>query len=982
MHRFFLRHVFTPAALCALALSASAQCRADDGMFPPAPAAKARIDFDGRGFLIDGNRTFIASGSLHYPRVPRALWRDRLLKFKRAGLNTVETYAFWNFHEEQEGQWDFTGDRDINAFLKLVKELGMYAIVRVGPYVCAEWDSGGYPIWLRFKPGVRVREDNPEFEKYMDRWFDKIMPIVAANQIHRGGSVIMVQLENEHPQSWGTSIPNNYFKHLQAKAISMGIEVPYFFSGEHHEADPGDEPWDSVGRTNPWFSTEFYPGWFSIYGPVDNPEERRHSTWRVLANGGNGYNYYMFHGGTNFGYWNNNEDAASYDYGCPIGQAGDIRPDYYLLKNAAYFARGFQDVLEDSVNATSAYSGAATNAEIAITARKSPAGTIVFLDNKGKSPCVSQVKDASGRVYPSAGPIQFDKFEVVPIVSGFAVAGSIKIAFSATRILGLFDQNGEKTLVVYGHPGEPGEMTFDAPAGAVVTGPAGSWATDADGKKTLKILFSEGAPAEFRLSSGGNHVRILAMSIDQALKTWSVTAGAGSYLMTGPAYVGDVSATARGLALDTQSPLDVAPGRVWVYGPSIDGGAQDAADAASGVPTTAPHLGTWKEHLVTAQAAGMDDSGWRASRDPEQMGVDGDRTAYAWYRTHINASAAGEYALWFNSARDRLIPFLDGKRVQPTKDTVNPLVLDLPAGTHSLAIFATHAGRDKIFGYMGPITDYDSKGLVGPAFLRSPNSASYPLDAWVGKPAKENDPIPVPGDPALVPIKVGVDAFKSGGEFYWYQTTLPAIQGASPTGTLRFESVDDIGVIYVNGKKLATHSGWDQAFSVPLDGVLLPGKPNILSVLVQNTNGPGGVLKPVTLTAFTDSTPITGWKMRGGIGEPAAITDWKPTGGDAPGVPRYYQTTFAYDGSSRENAVIRVVPDPKAHGFIWVNGHNIGRYPETLHVEGLYIPECWLKSGANSLIVFDEDGMGAENIHLRIEDVASWNNGVVNIAAK
>src|SRR5215216_2632440 len=258
-----------------------ATVRADDNMFPPGAGAKAAIDFDGRGFLLNGQRTFIVSGSLHYPRVPRALWRDRLLRMKRGGFNTVETYAFWNFHEPKEGQWDFSGDKDLDAFLKLAHEMGMYTIVRVGPYVCAEWDSGGYPVWLRFKPGVKVRQDNLEYITYVDKWLDKVMPIVAANQIHRGGAVIMVQLENEHPQGWGREMPNNYFRHLRAKALSLGVEVPYFFSGLHHDSDPAhDNPWDSKNRATPWFTTEFWPGWYDRYGNPKDWQRFDRGTWK------------------------------------------------------------------------------------------------------------------------------------------------------------------------------------------------------------------------------------------------------------------------------------------------------------------------------------------------------------------------------------------------------------------------------------------------------------------------------------------------------------------------------------------------------------------------------------------------------------------------------------------------------------------------------------------------------------------------------
>ena len=282
---------------------------------------------------------------MHYSRIPRALWRDRLLRIKRAGFNTIETYAFWNFHEMQEGKWDFSGDKDFGAYLRLIKELGMYAIVRVGPYVCAEWDSGGYPVWLRFRPGVQVRVDNAAFEGYVDKWFDKIMPIVAANQIHKGGAVILVQLENEHPLGWGKEMPNGYFTHLRDKALSLGLQVPYFFSGLHHGHDPaGDQPWDSAARTNPWMTTEFWPGWYDIYGPLNARDYRTYTRglWKILAYGGNGYNFYMLHGGTDFDTWNDDEVASNYDYGAAVGQTGDPRPVYYAFKRGSLFARSFR----------------------------------------------------------------------------------------------------------------------------------------------------------------------------------------------------------------------------------------------------------------------------------------------------------------------------------------------------------------------------------------------------------------------------------------------------------------------------------------------------------------------------------------------------------------------------------------------------------------------------------------------------------------
>ena len=325
----------TPILLVSLLTATAA---ANDAMYLPAPAAQKTIQIDGHGFIINGQRTYVASGSIHYARVPHELWRDRLLRLKRAGFNTVETYAFWNFHEPRENEWDFSGDKDFGAFLSTAQELGLYAIVRVGPYVCAEWDSGGWPIWLKFKPPFKVRTADPAFLAWNDHWYDKILPIVAAHQVHKGGNVIMVQLENEHPQGWGTVNGSPYFDHLREKALALGIEVPFFFSGLNHGHGP--TPGKLEGRKTPWFSTEFWPGWFDLYGKLGSKRfhEVERDNWKILAKGGHGHNFYMLHGGTNFETWNDNSGAASYDYGAAIGQCGDLRPIYYRMKRANLFA--------------------------------------------------------------------------------------------------------------------------------------------------------------------------------------------------------------------------------------------------------------------------------------------------------------------------------------------------------------------------------------------------------------------------------------------------------------------------------------------------------------------------------------------------------------------------------------------------------------------------------------------------------------------
>src|SRR5579871_4158287 len=329
---FVLKSIaFVIIVLCPVACGSGAEIN----FFPPAPTAAPVDNFDANGFVINGQRTFVASGSLHMPRVPRDLWRDRLLRIKRAGFNTVQTYVFWNYHEQKENTFDFTGEKDLSAFLSLAQEMGLYATVRVGPYVCAEWDSGGYPLWIRFEDDSRVRGNFPTYIDLQNKWLSKVLPIVAAHQINKGGNVIFVQLENEGAfwGAWTQDHPNKdpYWQSLYQSALDNGIQVPFFMSGMHHGGaplpkDPGSSPLStdsSPTRVNPWYATEVWAAWFDIYGDRDGTNTGTLQFMsRALATGANGFNYYMVHGGTNFDNWGDS-GSATYDYGAAIGQAGD-----------------------------------------------------------------------------------------------------------------------------------------------------------------------------------------------------------------------------------------------------------------------------------------------------------------------------------------------------------------------------------------------------------------------------------------------------------------------------------------------------------------------------------------------------------------------------------------------------------------------------------------------------------------------------------
>lgn len=1002
MHRS-IRHL--PLLLLALVLLAS-RAHAfgwpgdNDNIFPPAPAAKNSINFDGRGFMIDGKRTFIAAGALHYSRVPRALWRDRLLRIKRAGYNTVQTYVFWNFHEYKEGKFDFSGDRDFGAYLKLIHSLGMYAIVRVGPYDNAEWNSGGWPIWMRFKQGMVVRTDDKKFLFYLDRWLDHLMPIVASNQINHGGAVIMVQLENEDSRGAGTDLPDAYFKHLRDKCVALGLQVPYFFSGLNHSDNPaGDDPFDITKRTSPWYSSEFWTGWIQFYGSdPDRTEKRIRATWNVIANGGAGYSHYTMAGGSDFADWACDAQAASYDFGAPIGQAGDLRPMYYGFKRAALFATSFQRILANAPDSTPKHKADAVGTGVDTVARTGPAGTIVFLRNQTAAAVKAQVKDSTGKAFPAAGPLTLDPNEIMPIVEDYALAPGVRLNLAATHTLGTLINKNSVTLVIFGSPGDPAELHFTAVNTLpVVVKPAKSGAqvlTVSGREITYAAKIPALGPALSEFTVGPQIIRIIAVSGAMADHTYFVDMPDGSRdAVCGPDYVGEVGDHHGKMLFQTEQAVsDKGPALptslIAASGP-IEPLVQTALSRSKQGKSQIPLLSAWLAAPGDTEAKpGYDDSHWKASKTPLAMGADGDISSYAWYRTTVDAPQAGSYSLNFSDIGDWVTVFVNG--VHASSSAVqqrfkNPVTASLPvtlkAGHNSIAILAAEYGREKLHAYIGTLNEIDAKGISGPVTLGNATGAHVALTQWRYKLDSQGE-----ADAAQISAPdlktdsngwqaaaVGQDLFNAKPGFAWLRMTLPNISGKNIR--VHFGSVDDNATVYLNGKRLFHNTVYNQAFDVPLDSAWKPGGPNILTVLDENTNGTGGLTQGVDLLSdpADNGAPIDNWKMRGGVIVPKNSAWQKFNPKSVSGAPTFYETHFSMTPPAAEgpHPIIRIATDGLSRGHLWLNGHDLGRYPEVSPVNGYYMPECWLKNGVNTIVIFDEEGKSPESVKMVEETIAS-----------
>lgn len=349
------------------------------------------IAYDGRGLVIGGQHKVIISGEFHYFRTPSSLWEDRIRKMAQGGCNAVATYIPWNWHEEHEGVLKWDGEQDVDRFLKLCKKYGLYVIVKPGPYICAEWDFGGYPHWLYAKD-IPLRVGHKKYLALVKKWFDEVAEVIRPHLITRGGNIIMIQVENEYdhliklmPEVFGNKDDAKaYILKLLEFVRKAGIDVPAFsndgaciFGTEiintntYYPNIPGlvlwvfdffDQQLDETREEQPGkplMVMEAQGGWFSQHGMdfYDLPLSAFEAvTKSITAYGASLINFYMYTGGTNFPYWGSMGLGmgltTSYDFrGAPVSEWGAIQDRHRFTRLWAQFLQCFPDLVNQGATA-------------------------------------------------------------------------------------------------------------------------------------------------------------------------------------------------------------------------------------------------------------------------------------------------------------------------------------------------------------------------------------------------------------------------------------------------------------------------------------------------------------------------------------------------------------------------------------------------------------------------------------------------------
>ena len=913
----------------------------------------ASIGYTNQSFVIDGKRTWLVSGAIHYPRVPRGLWRSRLRAAREAGLNCVETYAFWNVHEPTPGRYDFEGQNDLRAFVEMIAEEGMWCILRPGPYVCAEWDAGGLPPWLLKSDGgekgarVKVRESDPAFLQATSRYLAEVMQRVKDLQITEptrrnyaeslsaaarpafgfdgsgGGPIVLMQAENE----WMCENPEQEEKYLRQVVRYLrenGCAVPIVSCNQLYQPVDGTiHTWNGSQRLGaslrqlqqvqpgmPRLVTEYWPGWFDHWGGqhADTVDADTHAyrLGEILAAAAQ-YNLFMFHGGTNFGFYGGrtlSEESCymttSYDYDAPLKEAGGRGAKYRATKRISTFASHFGPLFAHlEPDAPACLAPGDHQKGVSVTHLAGGQGEVVFLTR------AQPKKSEDVELLLPDGltlPVHLGKDPVAWVVRNVNLRGVATLDLTNLRPWAFLDR---KLLVLYGPAGSPGLLSLDGTPHQI-TVPKG---------QTPTVLEHE-------------DLRVAVLNRDQI----------------DAAYAGPDGLVIGCDGFDDEGQPRPLAGWNTIRTVRLTGETHHAKAAAPRKPT-APRLTGWAaapchDHLTGESDAYREIPGPASLEDLDQP------FGYGWYRLELPQKISPS-KLTFGGSRDRLHVYQGGK--------LKLLVGGAPGATRDpvdaeldkdLVVLCDNLGRYNYSQRLGePVGLFDHLMAVKPMALpRTTVSASTAPDPFAMR---------------------GFVAHKHRGEAGPAEAVSWKIKPAGRKPVMLDITGDVHGILEVNGEPVAMHHGSDSGLRTRL-------------LLDPREEGFTGGQNDVTFRLYAPRPEGFDPKQHFHLFQVTSIASekakwrfapWTRPEDDAFGdmpkqataVPTFFRGRFKV---SRTDAPLFLEPVGMTKGQVYLNGHNVGRYFVNTHTgtavgpqKRYYLPEPWLRTDApNELVLFDEHG--------------------------
>lgn len=947
------------------------------------------IAYDSKSFLIDKKRILILSGAIHYFRVPNELWRDRIVKAKRAGLNTIETYIAWNFQELKEGRYDFKGDKDIDRFFSICKELGMYIIVRLGPYICSEWDGGGLPAWLNTKKGIELRTNNPVFLKYVDRWFDKLIPIIAKHQIIQGGKIILIQIENEYfyplidiisTTPYSRPGGKEYLEYLRDNLQNRGIKVPLITSNNFAypidrviETRTGKGPYEEIIRKHkkkqaqaPYLQIEFHgpihPDCWGKKRKIQTALILSRYAKEVIACGGN-YNYYMFCGGTNFGFWGgsgvgNEFFTTSYDLDAPLTETGGLSGRYYFTKLVNWFGQTFSDFITNGEIIRDKIKTGRLNVKTIVQQKKKE--KMVFFIND----TLRRIKTSLtilGKKYPFSVPGQDVK--IIPI--NYQLSPRIKIFFTDSCILYIEKIGCRTYILLHGKEKERGVFILrleKKPEVIKGDNPFFSFTWD-EKRKTFSLSFTY--PSENKkidvLIKSDIYLHIILTNEKVAQKSWIIKEKGIQILVLGPDFVGDI---------ENKSTISVftRPSKsIVIYSNKNPEGKGIIPQFEKELPIL-PVFSSWEACKDIPEIyPEITPSSWQKIPYPMAMERFGCNLGYCWYRMELKAKKGKKTNIFFSGALDRLKVFLNGNLIGTRgylAGGLNPISGWLKEGKNILVVLVDNLGRQ-----CSGIRLNNPKGLLNPVYLEA---TEIDLNRkWRFKLAK--------GQPAEKRLSVDNrwaifgEQSNHRAKFTWVETNVDIKQGES--ASLYYTNVHLPHWIYINNELIWYATKDDQ---INGDGIYQIGKylkpgGNTIRFCFENLEEMSIVNNIKLIVYPLEAQPSAKWFFRRGICEkefppPGTWKYWKGKDFNKKGFLCWWRTTFSF---SKTWNPVKLRMDGMSKGQIYLNRHNIGRYWQIGPQKEYYLPEPCLKY-KNELIIFDEEGKIPQKVRLIYDK--DWEN--------
>lgn len=986
------------------------------------------ISYDGKSFIINGKRVFINSGEMHYFRIPLSQWHDRLLKAKRAFVNCLGVYIAWNWHEKREGEFYFESDRDLENWIKLAEDSGLYIIARPGPYICSEWDFGGFPNWLIPKD-CEMRSLESSFIGYCAKYLDKVNEIVIPHLITKGGRIILYQIENEFEVG-------DLAYHLKLKEMveEDGIDVPILTNDNLwvrgseiiETQDPYLRSWDISSPMNrvrdlirtqpgkPAFGMEVGSNMYIRFGgllPFSDgyrpPEMDEVYLKSLIAAGISGFNYYMYHGGTNLGYWTARDVTTTYDFEASIREWGELGSRYYIGRRLG----GFLDCFGEMLLETTLVEGYCQVKEKGVETfvRKNKEITFIFLSNiyAQSRTFKMALKDPRAKesiLLPQKGTYQLPSYSMAIVSVNLKLSDDYILLYSTSEIFHFINNETDKTLILYRDSGLEGETALKAKNKNVKVEGIEDYRTK---KGILYLNYTHQIFPQFITIKGKEELKIIVLDKETASKTWFFNYQKKKYpLISNVYFLGEEKEDGKSLNLTFQ----VKEGKNWIKIPvkpkgiRLDGERIDfhCDEEKKIIELTLPEVimprikyeldGRWKVKEDDLEArSNYDDKGWLDWQLPRSLESYGFlNNGYAWYRTHFKIQELKKpLYLDLTGFQDEAIVYLNGQYLATGRDCLKCEIFSLVRkGNNALSILVESLGHhclgEKSFnGITCPVyISSEEKEIRLKEWKRKLLSQTYPEKALIKEMQPETKSEFDDENWEKVKVDWNWDSrfFKHPYEecFAWYRTRV-AIPSTFKRSYLSLDfgpGLQDKIYLYLNGKfvGLRENTHVTTPFSFNITGKLEIGKRNILVIGIKagrwvNLFGLHGVVKISTHELCLNK----GWQVKEGLSgqnrgyfqmeyndsdwEEMAIPEKKKS---FPGSLIWYRKRIKIKNYNSFVAPLRLtIRNSTSKCLIYFNGVLIGRYADIGPQEDFYIYEDLIKEENLVAILVDGRKKGA-----------------------